>query len=131
MNCLAQMENTLICFTRTQQRIANLGIKPGVCCDDNEPKAQATELAWPQDQVYARYFQLLVVPVHSNMDIFSGTVEGRERGLQFDELDCLNREMEIPDQRPEDECADLLFSMSAIIHDGANRKISSFDFLIN
>ena len=71
-------------------------------------------------------FQLLVVPVHSSMDMFSGTVEGYDRARQFEDLECLDRDVEMPDVRPREECADLLFSMSAIIHDGAQRKIPFF-----
>nr|XP_026694945.1 laminin subunit beta-2 isoform X3 [Ciona intestinalis] len=62
---------------------------------------------------------LLVVPVHSGLDMFQGTIEGRQRTRQFTELECEESEMYVPDRTPHEECADLLFSMSAIIHDGA------------
>ena len=56
------------------------------------------------------------------MDIFRDTIEGRERARNFDDADCLNQEMYVPDRKPDDECAGLLFSMSAIVHDGARSK---------
>nr|CAB3263373.1 laminin subunit beta-1 [Phallusia mammillata] len=61
---------------------------------------------------------LLVVPVHSNLEMFYGTVEGRQRERQFTELECLDGEMYVPHRQPHEECAGLLFSMSSIIHDG-------------
>jgi len=65
--------------------------------------------------------QLVVVPVFRNLDMFHGTVEGRQRVRQFDELECQDEEMFVPDRQPHEECAGLLFSGSAIIHDGAKR----------
>ncbi|XP_078493524.1 laminin subunit beta-1 isoform X3 [Ciona intestinalis] len=62
---------------------------------------------------------LLVVPVHSGLDMFQGTIEGRQRTRQFTELECEESEMYVPDRTPHEECAGLLFSMSAVIHDGA------------
>ncbi|XP_076804829.1 laminin subunit beta-1-like isoform X2 [Clavelina lepadiformis] len=62
---------------------------------------------------------LLVVPVYSSMDMFQGSVAGRRRAQKFEELDCQEDEMFVPDREPHEECAGLLFSMSAILHDGS------------
>lgn len=66
-----------------------------------------------------------MVPVHSNLEMFYGTVEGRQRERQFTELQCMDGEMYVPDRQPHEECAGLLFSMSSIIHDGAQRKFET------
>ena len=66
--------------------------------------------------------QLIVVPVYTSLEMFQGTVEGRERARQFKELGCEEIEMYIPDREHNDDCAGLLFSMSSIIHDGAQCK---------
>lgn len=74
-------------------------------------------------------FQLLVVPVHSGMEMFQGTFDGQRRSQQFGEYQCLEEEMIVPNRRPNEECAGLMFSMSAIIHDGARRKTFWFIYL--
>ena len=65
---------------------------------------------------------MIVVPVYTSLEMFQGTIEGRERARQFKELGCEEIEMNLPDSELNDDCAGLLFSMSAIIHDGAQCK---------
>jgi len=62
---------------------------------------------------------LVVVPRYSDLYIFQGTMEGHERAKMFREFGCEDNEMMMPKRRPEQECASLMFSMSALVHDGA------------
>ena len=49
-------------------------------------------------------------------------MEGHERAKMFREFGCEDNEMMMPKRRPEQECASLMFSMSALVHDGAKGK---------
>ncbi len=56
--------------------------------------------------------------------MFQSSREGHERAKLFEDLGCLEDEMQLPNRDPNGECASLMFSMSAVIHDGAQGKVS-------
>jgi len=62
---------------------------------------------------------LVVVPDYKLLYMFTNNVEGYERAKIFVDKECQADEMELPDKVPGSECKSLLFSMTAVVHDGA------------
>ncbi|XP_039249987.2 laminin subunit beta-1-like [Styela clava] len=62
---------------------------------------------------------LVLVANYSGISMFHGSIAGAERSREFDELKCQDRAMQLPKQPQNEICAGLVFSMNAILHDGA------------
>jgi len=62
---------------------------------------------------------LVVVPLYQDLYMFQSSVEGHERAKMFEDLGCQDDEMIMPNRDPGRDCASLMFSMSAVVHDGA------------
>lgn len=69
------------------------------------------------------------MPKYSGISMFHGSVEGEQRSHEFEELDCQNEALILPPVEQNEICAGLVFSMSAIIHDGSLRKLLLSSFL--